>query len=104
MEKEGSSIPVRYINSTGKTDFQVLVFTKNFSVNTPSTVFSAWQVLRAQTSVDFEYPEDIEVGATYKHGIQTVASGPFVASLGSTWGVMQESPRHTAILKESELS
>ena len=98
------AIPITYINSTGQTDFQVLVFTKNFSVNTPETFYAAWQVLRAQTSSSFEYPVDIEVGAIYESAGQTIISGPFAASLGSTWGVIQHSPNETAVLSESKFN
>ncbi len=90
-----SEIPIRYINSTGETDFQVLVFTKNYSTNTPATVYAAWQVLKAQTEVDFVYPVDIEVGASYVVGSQTIIAGPFGAELGSTWQITQHTEEST---------
>ena len=71
------SIPIRYINCTGKTDFQVLVFTKNFSVNTPETYHAAWQILNA----------NIEIGACYEQGSQKILAGPFTAELVSTWEI-----------------
>ena len=97
------SIPLRYINKTGKTDFQVLVFTKNFSTNTPETYYAAWQILRAQSEVDFAYPVDIEIGASYKQGSQKIIAGPFTAELGSTWQITQPSADATATLKAGML-
>lgn len=99
-----TNIPIKYINSTGSTDFQVLVFTKNFSLNTPETYFAAWQVLRAQNQAEFQYPVEIEVGASYEHGGQVITSGPFGASLGSTWNISQTSPSETSVLSESEFN
>ena len=98
------AIPIKYVNSTGKTDFQVLVFTKNFSVNTPETYYAAWMVLRAQTQADFTYPKEIQVGATYEQGGQNILSGPFDANPGSTWSITQKTPSDTAVLAESELN
>lgn len=97
-----TNIPVKYINKTGSVDFQVLVFTKNFSTNTPKTYYCAWQVLRAQNESDFSYPVEIEVGASYEQSGQVVISGPFGASLGSTWEVVQDTPSATTVLSESE--
>lgn len=94
------AIPIRYLNATGKTDFQVLVFTKNYSTNTPETYFAAWQVLQAQSEVDFVYPVDIEVEAYYVKGAQTIIAGPFTAALGSTWNLSQTSSNSTATLVE----
>lgn len=85
---------------TGKWDFQVLVFTKNYTPNTPKTYYAAWEVLNAQTETDFVYPVDVGVGATYQDGDQEVASGPFTANLGSTWRIIKESPKDTAELLE----
>ena len=98
-----SNIRVKYINKTGSTDFQVLVFTKNFSTNTPETYYAAWQVLRAQTEADFNYPVEIEVGASYEQAGQVIISGPFGASLGSTWDVVQDTPTSTTVLSEGDL-
>lgn len=74
---------------TGKTDFQTLVFTKNFSTDTPQSNAAAWQVIEAQSGVKFSYPSEIKVGATYKNGDQNVPCGPFDAPLGSTWQITQ---------------
>ena len=93
-----SDIAIKYINSTGNTDFQVVVFTKNYSVNTPKTYYCAWQVLRGQTSVQFVYPVSISVGATYTQGGQLITAGPFPAKLGSTWEIKQDSNKSTAVL------
>ncbi len=95
-------IPIKYVNGTGSTDFQVVVFSKNFSQNTPVSVYLAWQVLRAQTSVQFTYPSSIEVGASFKTGGQTITAGPFAAKLGSTWEILQPLRNNTAELRESK--
>ena len=95
-----SAIPIRYINATGKTDFEVLVFAKNFSNTTPQSYYAAWQVLRAQTTSEFEYPVDIHIEINYKEQAQKVTGGPFHADLGSTWEITQESKISTAILTE----
>ena len=97
-----SSIPVKYINATNNTEFQVCVFAKNFSTSTPQVSYTAWQVLKAQTSVSFTYPEELAVGATYKVQSQEITAGPFPAKLGSTWEITQDSLYDTAVLKESE--
>ena len=97
-----TDIPIKYINATTNTDFEVVVFTKNFSTNTPKTYYAAWQVLRGQTSVQFVYPVTMSVGATYKAGGQLITAGPFPAKLGSTWEITQESVTDTAVLKQSE--
>ena len=93
-------IPVKYINNTKSTDFEVMVFTKNYSTRTPKIYYVAWQVLRGQTSVEFKYPVMLAVGATYtSKGLQVVA-GPFDATLGSSWRINQEKPTDTAVLKQ----
>ena len=97
-----TDIPIKYINATSNTDFEVVVFTKNFSTNTPKTYYAAWQILRGQTSVQFVYPVSMSVGATYKSGGQLITAGPFPAKLGSTWEITQESATDTAVLKQSK--
>ena len=97
-----TDVPIKYINATTNTDFEVVVFTKNFSTNTPKTYYAAWQVLRGQTSVQFVYPVSMSVGATYKSGGQLITAGPFPAKLGSTWEITQESATDTAVLKQSK--
>ena len=96
--KMTTDIPIKYVNATTNTDFQTLVFTKNFSTNTPKTYYCAWQVLRGQTSVQFVYPVALAVGAVYQQGGQTITAGPFPATLGSTWQITQESSKDTAVL------
>ena len=95
-----SDIPIKYVNVTGYTDFEVVVFTKNFSTNTPKTYYCAWQVLRGQSSVQFVYPVSLAVGATYTQGGQKIMAGPFPAPLGSTWQIIQETSTDTAALKQ----
>ena len=97
-----TDIPIKYINATTNTDFEVVVFTRNFSTNTPKTYYVAWQVLRGQTSVQFIHPASMAVGATYRSGGQVITAGPFPANLGSTWEVTQESASDTAVLKQSK--
>ena len=95
-------IPIKYINNTKNTDFEVMVFTKNYSTRTPKVYYVAWQVLRGQTSVEFKYPVNLAVGATYAtNGLQVVA-GPFDATLGSSWRITQEKPTDTSVLKQSK--
>ncbi len=95
-------IPIKYINNTRNTDFEVMVFTKNYSTRTPKVYYVAWQVLRGQTSVEFKYPVSISVGATYySSGLQVVA-GPFGSDLGSSWRITQDKPVDTAVLKQSK--
>ena len=98
-----TDIPIKYINATSNVDFEVVVFTKNFSTNTPKTYYVAWQLLRGQTSVEFVYPVQMQVGATYSQGGQFITAGPFGAKLGTTWEISQESASATAVLKESKL-
>ncbi len=98
-----TDIPVTYVNKTGDTEFEVLVFTQNYNPSTPSTVFAAWRVLRAQTQAKFVYPvKKMQVGATYELNGQTIMSGPFNATLGSTWNITQEPKDSTAVLAEGE--
>ncbi len=92
------------MNKTGKTDFEVVVFTKNFSTNTPQTYYCAWQILRGQTSIKFVYPVSTAIGATYKERGQEISAGPFPAELGTTWTVSQESDESTAVLEEGTTS
>ena len=96
-----TDIKIRYINATSKVDFAVVVFTKNFSVSTPKMFYSAWQVLKGQSSVDFVYPISTSVGVTYEENGQIITSGPFPAELGTTWEITQELGK-TADLKQSK--
>ncbi len=97
-----TDIPVKYFNKTGSTDFEVMVFSQNYNPNTPTSVFAAWQVLKAQTQVNFMYPVQMQIGATYKSGSQTIIAGPFDTTLGSTWEISQDSSSATAVLEEGE--
>ena len=98
-----TDIPIKYINATVSTDFEVVVFTKNYNVNTPQVYYVAWQILRAQTSAQFVYPVSTAVGATYHTGGQLITAGPFPAQLGSTWEITQDSINATAVLKQSNI-
>lgn len=97
-----SKIQIQYKNNTGSTDFEVLVFTKNYNPNTVKTYYCAWQVLKAQTGVTFDYPADIAVGATYITGSLKNTAGPFNASLGSTWEITQDTKSATPTLMPSK--
>ena len=94
-------IPVKFTNATGETDFGVVVFTKNFSYNTPRTYYTAWQVLRTVDSVDFVYPASLSIGVTNKAQMSIV--GPLPTELGTTWEITQETPGSMAELKQSKL-
>ncbi len=87
-----TDISIKYVNKTGRSDFEVVVFTKNFSANTPQTYYCAWLILRGQlTSVEFVYPVSTGVGASYEIPGQFFEVGPLYAKLGSTWKISQES-------------
>ena len=94
------SIEIEYHNNTGNTDFEVVIFTKNFNVNNPRTYYVAWQVVRAQTKSNFRYPVELCVGATYESAGQKISAGPFPAPLGSTWEITQPA-RETVKLTQS---
>lgn len=103
MDTLDRNIRIKYVNNTRQTDFQVLVFSKNFSTDNPTGIyFAAWEVLRTQSSVTFEYPIRCEVGVSYEDGGKLVVSGPFHADLGSTWDITQELPTDVAVLSEGE--
>ena len=95
-----TDIKIKYINATSNVDFEVVVFSKNFSTNTPDTLYAAWQILKGQNTVQFVYPVAVQVGATYTADGQIITAGPSDAKLGSTWEVTQERGA-TATLKES---
>ena len=95
-----SDIKIAYINATQESDIDVVVFTRNFNVNTPKVYYVAWKVLKAQTEADFVYPVSMEVGATYTNSGTTNIAGPFAAKLGSTWNIAQEPQTATATLTQ----
>ena len=95
-------IPVRYCNNTGNSDFQVVVFSENFSKYSPTSHYCAWQVLNAQTSVQFNYTTSISIGASYTLGGQTITAGPFPADHGSTWEITQPAINDTAQVRQSK--
>ena len=98
-----TDIRIKYVNDTNDTDFQVVVFTKNFSMNTPETHYTAWQILQAHSSVQFIYPASTAVGATYTNGGQLITAGPFPAPVGSTWEITQPSVNDAAILTQGKM-
>lgn len=96
-------IDIKYLNKTGNTDFEVMVFTKNYSTRTPKTYYVAWEILRGQTSVQFKYPvSTVAVGAFYEENGLKIVSGPFDAQLGSSWRIIQDKKRNTAVLQRSK--
>lgn len=102
-----SSIPIIYKNCTGDTrfQFQVLIFTKNYSPNIAKPCYVAWEVLAAdQKEAMFLYPTgDLAVGATYSaQDEEIVSSGLFPAVSGTTWSVTQECPEGTVVFKQSK--
>ena len=64
-----TDIKITYVNDTGESDFDVVVFTKNFNENTPKVYYAAWKVFRTQNEATFVYPVSMEVGA--RHGSST---------------------------------
>jgi hypothetical protein len=97
-----SSIPIKYINATEHVDFQVMVFTKNYSSNVPKTYYVAWEVIAAQSTSEFEYAATNSVGVTYQINGQTITAGPFEAELGSTWEIQDPTKEGTAILTKGK--
>lgn len=99
-------IPVLYRNETGNTDFEVLVFAKNYvsMINSIQPYYYAWYTLKSQSSVKFNFPAEISVGAEYRgDGGQVNTAGPFKASLGSTWEITQPYANDTPVLEECKL-
>ena len=59
-------ISIKYVNKTGRSDFEVVRGVTYLSANTPQTYYCAWLILRGQlTSVEFVYPVSTGVGAKY---------------------------------------
>ena len=85
-----ADIPITYINKTGSADVQVVVYESRV----------AWQVLVAQTQVEFVYPASTGVGAYYTEDNVKITMGPFPAQPGSTWEIEQENSDSAAVLKE----
>ena len=104
MAYDDDRIPIRYINNTGKVDFEVMVFTRNYNTKTPKIYYVAWHVLRAQSVVDFSFSSTISVGAFYKVNALVVKAGPFVAESGSTWTIVQNDRWDTAVLTKGKLN
>ena len=96
-------IPITYYKKTGHVDFDVLVFTKNYT-NQTSKQYVGWQVLRGQSSVDFNFSAMIQVGASYKHQGQDIKCGPLNAEMGSIWEIIQETEDSTAVLRKGSNS
>ena len=110
-------IPIKYINSTGNTNVQVIVFApvslpkdEPESDSVPATSepekdlekhFLAWKVLVAQSQVEFNYPLRSDVIAYYYNEYQDkTISGPLQAADGSIWEIKQDDKNSVAILKE----
>ena len=84
-------------DSTLGLDFEVVVFAGGPRGNV------AWQVLRTQNSVAFEYPLQSEVGAFYEQSAQKVTAGPFPAELGSTWEAFRKNERTALLVSEGNI-
>lgn len=102
-DDDGTRIPIRYINNTGKVDFEVMVFTKNYNTKTPKIYYVAWHVLRAQSIVDFSFSSNLSIGAFYKENGLVIRAGPFLAESGSTWTIVQNDRRDTAVLNKGKV-
>lgn len=94
-----ANIPITYYNKTGTVDFDVVVFAQNCSTRARNENCVVWQVLRGETSVSFNYPEVMQVGASYTSEGQKIQCGPFDAVAGTTWEIIQEMPDVTAKLR-----
>ena len=101
LSSGSEGIPIKFINNTGNTDRDVIIFSKNLP-NESEPVYVAWQILRCQTSVDLLYPLGFQVGTCYTKGIQSVNCGPFDAVLGSIWEMRQQSQASVPLLIESK--
>ncbi len=98
------TIPISYYNFTGRVDFEVMVYSRNQNRYTPIEYEVAWRVLRGQGSVDFEYPFQLQVGATYyQHENEAIHCGPLDAEPGSTWEIIQNRPRDTPVMQQGYL-
>ncbi len=95
-------ISVKYYNLTGDTDFDVMVYAKNYSKYFPSYEQVAWRILRGQGCVNFVYPCKFQVGARYFCQSQIVRCGPIDAEPGTTWEVIHESPTDTPVLRQGK--
>ena len=96
-------IPITYYNKTGHADFDVLVYTKNYSSQTTKQ-YVGWQILRGQSNVDFTFSSMIQVGANYKHQGQDIKCGPLNAEMGSIWEIIQETEDSTAVLRKGSIT
>ena len=100
-----TEIPIRFINATGKTDFHVIVCTRNFSTSTPETLSCAWQVIDVQSSSSFNYPISTSVVAFYTDSSgKENRMGPFPSKLGSTWEIEQEDEQSAPVLNKGTFS
>ena len=98
-----NDIPITYYNKTGHINFDVLVFAKNYT-NQTTKQYVGWQILRGQSSVDFNFSAIIQVGASYKHQGQDIKCGPLNAEMGSIWEIIQETEDSTAVLRKGSNS
>lgn len=99
---EGRDVKIKFVNDTGDTDFRVVVYAKPKMDLLSSSIEEAvaWQVIQAQSTSIFVYPNTTQVGAEYQDGDQTVGCGPFEAEDGSTWCITQEDLSCPAILSQ----
>ena len=93
-------IPIKFTNKTGKTDFNVLVYTANQYVQGDSSISVAYEVLRTQTTVTFVHPRNFAVSATYHKGGQEITAGPIPAIPGNKYEIVKETELDAAIIRE----
>ena len=95
-----ADVPVLYVNSTGKTDFDVVVFTQNYHPDAPPSPYIAWQVLKGDTkSQSFKYPANLQVGAIYRDGRRILEEASFDKWM---WSLSQDTSDSTPVLTEGK--
>ena len=94
---------IEYCNKTDDPQVMVVVAARNLSdLDSPpeSAALVAWKILEAQSRVFFRYPLKTQVGAFYEVDHEVIMCGPFHASEGTAWKVVQESPHSAPELTE----
>ena len=93
-------IPISYFNQTRSVDFEVMVYAKNHDPTDPLHYQVAWQVLRGQGGVDFDYPLQVQIGAHYDTKNQSIECGPLDADPGTTWEIIHEFQQETPFIQQ----
>lgn len=100
MERLTNDVQVTVVNNTGMTDFTIVVFAYNANPNAATSPFIAWHTISTQSRSEFVYPAKVRVGARFEDESVMCQSGPFDATPGSTWSIIQETKYSTPVLYE----